>query len=167
MGAVALLARGALRRRRLQGLIIGAVLLLATLASTVALDILVGSRAPFDTAFDAANGAHLVLTMDGALASTAQLTAASGAPGVTAAAGPWPIARAGFLANPGDVDKGAPPAFAPGVVAARPSPDGAVDRLTTIDGRWWQALTLRDGLMVRSETYAECNQALEAAGLRK
>jgi hypothetical protein len=35
------------------------------------------------------------------------------------------------------------------------------------DGRWWRALTLRDGLMVRSETYAERNQALEAAGLRK
>jgi ketosteroid isomerase-like protein len=36
---------------------------------------------------------------------------------------------------------------------------------TVVEGRWWQALTLRDGLIVRSETYPERGQALEAAGL--
>jgi ketosteroid isomerase-like protein len=36
---------------------------------------------------------------------------------------------------------------------------------TVVEGRWWQVVTLRDGEIVRSETYPGRNQALEAAGI--
>jgi ketosteroid isomerase-like protein len=36
---------------------------------------------------------------------------------------------------------------------------------TVVEGRWWQVVTLREGLIVRSETYPVRGQALEAAGL--
>jgi ketosteroid isomerase-like protein len=36
---------------------------------------------------------------------------------------------------------------------------------TVVEGRWWQAVTLRDGEIVRVESFPERAQALEAAGL--
>ena len=56
-----------LRRRRLQAFVVTTVLLLATGAATVALDVLLEAQAPFDQAFAAANGAHLVVDYDGSL----------------------------------------------------------------------------------------------------
>jgi ketosteroid isomerase-like protein len=38
---------------------------------------------------------------------------------------------------------------------------------TVVEGRWWQAVTIRDGQIARAETYPERDQALEAAGLRE
>jgi energy-coupling factor transporter ATP-binding protein EcfA2 len=61
MGALSRTAAAGLRRRRLQSIVLAAVLLLSSAAGTLALSILVESRAPFDTAFTAANGAHLVI----------------------------------------------------------------------------------------------------------
>jgi putative ABC transport system permease protein len=135
---VGTLASGVLRRRRLQGAIIAAVLLLATLATTVALDILVASRSPFETAFTAANGAHLVATFQGDGVTDAELATTTTAPGVTAASGPWPIAQAGFLVNPADAAKGLPAGYVPGSISGRPAPDSTVDRLTLVQGHWWQ-----------------------------
>jgi hypothetical protein len=34
-----------------------------------------------------------------------------------------------------------------------------------VEGRWWQVMTFRDGLIVRSEVFPERAEALEAAGL--
>ena len=61
MGAVRLKTLADLRRRRLQSFGIALVLLLSTAAGTLALSILVESHAPFEHAFEAANGAHLVI----------------------------------------------------------------------------------------------------------
>jgi putative ABC transport system permease protein len=137
MRTVTSLAWAAIRRRRLQGAIIAIVLLLATLASTVALDILVGSQAPFEHAFDAANGAHLVALLDGATPSAA-ISASEGAPGVTDASGPWHVAEAGFVADPGDVAHGLPMSFVPGTISDRADPATTVDKVTILSGRWWQ-----------------------------
>ena len=51
MGAVRTQALADLRRRRLQAVVIAAVLCLASGAATIALDMLVESQAPFDRAF--------------------------------------------------------------------------------------------------------------------
>ena len=67
MGAPRRVATAGLRRRRLQGFVIGFVLLLATSAATLAFSILVESDAPYQRAFDAANGAHLVIAYDGGI----------------------------------------------------------------------------------------------------
>jgi putative ABC transport system permease protein len=137
MRTVTSLAWAAIRRRRLQGAIIAIVLLLATLASTVALDILVGSQAPFENAFDAANGAHLVVDFDGST-DRAAVAATDSATGVTASSGPWDVTQAGFLLNPGDVAKGRPGDYVPGTIADRADPGTTVDKLTILSGRWWQ-----------------------------
>ncbi len=36
---------------------------------------------------------------------------------------------------------------------------------TVVEGRWWQVVTLRGGVVTRVETFQERAQALEAAGL--
>ena len=61
-----------LRRRRLQTVVLAVVLLLGSAAATLALSILVETNEPFDNAFAAANGAHLVIDYDAAV-SDAQL----------------------------------------------------------------------------------------------
>jgi len=38
---------------------------------------------------------------------------------------------------------------------------------TTLEGRWWQVVTVRGGELARAETFLERAQALEAAGLRE
>ena len=63
----------------------------ARAAATLALSILVETNEPFDHAFAAANGAHLVIDYDAAV-SDAQLAATAAAGGVTSSAGPWPVA---------------------------------------------------------------------------
>ena len=61
MGAVRLKTLADLRRRRLQSIGLALVLFLSTATGTLAMSILVESHAPFDHAFEAANGAHLVI----------------------------------------------------------------------------------------------------------
>ena len=51
MGAVRTQAIAHLRRRRLQAIVIGSVLLAASAAATIALDTLIESQAPYDNAF--------------------------------------------------------------------------------------------------------------------
>ncbi len=130
MGAVAAKTVADLRRRRLQTVVLATVLFLAAGAATLALSILVETNEPFDTAFATANGAHLVIDYDGAT-SDAALARTATAAGVTASAGPWPVARAqmegkGFLN--GNL-----------VISGRPAPDASIDNVAMIAGRWWQA----------------------------
>ena len=138
MAATRSLAAAAIRRRRLQTAIIAVVLALATLAATVALDILVGSQAPFDAAFNAANGANLVMTFNGGTDPSA-IAATASTSGVTAAAGPFGSAQAGFLVNPGDVSKGDLAAYSPGAISDRSDQDLSIDRPSILSGRWWQS----------------------------
>ena len=64
MGASPMKTGADLRRRKLQSVVLAFILFLAGAASTLALDILVASRAPFEAAFARANGAHLVIDYD-------------------------------------------------------------------------------------------------------
>ena len=100
MGAVRLKTFADLRRRRLQSLGLALVLFLSTATGTLALSILVESHAPFDHAFEAANGAHLVIRYAGDV-DPAALAATTTASQVTASAGPWPMAQ-GILGKPAD-----------------------------------------------------------------
>jgi putative ABC transport system permease protein len=129
MGAVRSKISADLRHRRLQGVAIGLVLLLASGAATLALSILVEAQAPFDRAFARTNGAHLVVDYDGAV-PTADLSATLSASPVATGAGPWPV-TSGAIRYPGGgmLDIGA--------VSGRPVADPGIDRVTIESGRWW------------------------------
>src|SRR5215470_9538163 len=92
MNAVIRAARGGLGGRRLQAIIIGLVVLVATAASTLALGMLVDAHSPFDNAFAAQRGADVAVTVDTSVASAAQLANAAQVRGVTAVAGPFTTA---------------------------------------------------------------------------
>ena len=154
MRAVVTTIRAALQRRRLQAFAIATVLVVASGAGTIALDVLIESQAPFDNAFAAANGAHLVVTYDVAT-SAADLAASRTAAHVTDSAGPWLVGLAGFVANPSDVAAGRPPAYFGEQISARADPNTSVDRITLDAGRWWQA----DGEIVISSTWADRSEA--------
>ena len=131
MGVVVTKTVADLRRRRLQSVVLALVLFLACLASTLALSVLVAAHEPFQRAFDAARGAHLVLDYDGSIAD-ASLAATAHTTGVTAAAGPWPVTQAGLDHPKGGVILGQ-------VLSGRPAPDGSIDQPTIVEGRWWRA----------------------------
>ena len=89
-GAVTRAARGGLARRRVQTLVIGLVVLISTATGVLALGLVADSNSPFDTAFAAQHGAHLVATVDAGKVTPAQLRATGRLPGVTASSGPFP-----------------------------------------------------------------------------
>ncbi|MFE7270323.1 FtsX-like permease family protein [Streptomyces sp. NPDC057623] len=131
MRAVWSAARAAVRRRRLQTLVIALVTLTSTAAMVVALGLLDAASAPFDKAFARQRGPHVVAAFDPAEVSDAQLTAAARAPGVEAAAGPYAQAT---LELPDSSMR-----FGLGTeitVVGRADPEGPVDRLDLWAGRW-------------------------------
>ncbi|MCZ7438111.1 ABC transporter permease [Micromonospora sp. WMMC241] len=129
MSGLGRVVRSGVRRRRVQTLVVGLVAAAATTASVLGAGLLVASRAPFDDAFVAQRGAHLsVQTQPGAV-TPAQLTASTSAPGVAAAAGPYPLL---VLTVSGPEGMPMPPL----TVVARADPGGAVDRVEVTAGRW-------------------------------
>jgi putative ABC transport system permease protein len=118
---------GAVRRRRVQSLIIGAVVLLSSGTAVLALGLLAASNAPFDRAFSRQHGAHATASFDAAKVSAADLTATARAAGVTAASGPFETVRAQLTA-----DAPLPPAL----IAGRDTADSTVDELEVTDGGW-------------------------------
>ena len=142
-------ARAGLSGRRVQAIVIGLVVLVATAASTLALGLLVDSNAPFDHAFAAQRGSEVTAT---AQASPAQLAATARLPGVTASAGPFPQATvtATMLVPPPAGQSGPPlPMRQQLTVAGRAWPGGPVDDLTLRSGHWatgpGQVVMLTDG----------------------
>ena len=134
-GPVARAVGGALTRRKVQTLVIGLVLLVSTGACVLALGLIVDSNAPFDRAFAAQHGADVVATVDQAVATPGQLTAAARLPEVTAAAGPYPEA----MISPQVREPGQPAAtLQPMTVAGRGGPGGPLDDLVIQQGRWAQ-----------------------------
>jgi putative ABC transport system permease protein len=133
MSAVFRAARGGLGGRKLQAVIIGLVVLVATAASTLALGMLADAHSPFDHAFASQKGADVAVTVDTSVASPAQITAATKVNGVTAVAGPFAsqenadaqvqLPGFGSIVNPMNF-------------VARPSPGGPVDDLTLQQGHW-------------------------------
>jgi putative ABC transport system permease protein len=133
MSAVIRAARGGLGGRKLQAVIIGLVVLVATAASTLALGMLADAHSPFDHAFASQKGADVAVTVSTSAASTAQITTATKVKGVTAVAGPFPaetvnaeVSTPGFsgtITNPMNF-------------VGRSSPGGPVDDLSLQQGHW-------------------------------
>ncbi|WP_433215589.1 FtsX-like permease family protein [Dactylosporangium sp. CS-047395] len=124
MSAVWRAARAAIRRRRLQTVVIGLVVLFSAATIVVALGLLDASARPFDRAFAQQRGAHVIATYD------AQDPATSAA-GVEAVAGPFPELVLDVPADGGPVW-----ATGPLTVVGRADPGGPVDRLDVWVGRW-------------------------------
>jgi putative ABC transport system permease protein len=118
----------AVRRRRLQSLVIGAVVLLSSGTALLALGLLVASSAPFDRAFTRQQGAHATASFDAAKVSGADLAATADRPGVTAAAGPFDAVRAQLVSESLPLPSG--------LIVGRADAASTVDRLDLIEGRW-------------------------------
>jgi putative ABC transport system permease protein len=116
------------RRHKLQTAIVGFVVFLSCLTSTLALTLLVETDAPFDRAFEQQQGAHLFATFDSSLVSESQVRATMLLPQVSSAAGPWRVVPATILIAGGRV-RDIP-------VAGRADAGGPVDRLAIEQGRW-------------------------------
>ncbi|MGV4984056.1 ABC transporter permease [Streptomyces sp. NRAIS4] len=134
MSAVWRASRAAVRRRRLQTAVIGAVVLVSSMALVVALGLLDVVSGPFDRLFDQAHGAHVVATFDAAKVSGAQLGRTAERPGVRASAGPF---RQAVIDMP-ESAAAEMPGMAPGplTVVGRADPGGDVDRLDLFAGHW-------------------------------
>ncbi|MFJ4414096.1 FtsX-like permease family protein [Streptomyces sp. NPDC088925] len=130
MSAVWRAARGAVRRRRLQSFVIGFVVLCSTTTLLLGLSVLSAAHAPFDRAFAGQRGPHTVATFALARTDEAALADTARAPGVEAAAGPYPQA---VLDMPEDW-LWMPPGSV--TVVGRARPDAAVDRVRLLAGRW-------------------------------
>jgi putative ABC transport system permease protein len=122
-------ARAAVRRRRLQTIVIGVVVGLSTMMIVVALGLLAAASGPFDQAYAQRRGAHLVATFDRTKVSDAELVRAAGRPEAAAVAGPF-----GLVTLDVTIDAGRPPL--PLTVVGRGDPGGPVDRLNVWQGRW-------------------------------
>jgi putative ABC transport system permease protein len=126
MTAVVVKAVADLKRRRLQAAVIFVTTLLAVGTGTMALTLLSQTHDPYQTAFEAQQGAHLQVAFDsrtdpGAMASTAQLL------GATASGGPYSATSLEFQAGS---RKFSVETF------GRDDPGGAVEQLRITSGRW-------------------------------
>ncbi|MFF2544077.1 FtsX-like permease family protein [Kitasatospora sp. NPDC058063] len=130
-GAVWRASRAAVKRRRVQTVVIGLVVFCSTATVLLALAVISAARAPFDAAFEAERGAHVTAAFDPAKASAEQLAATARRPGVEAAAGPFDQA---VVEIPTDW-VGRPPG--PLTLVGRADPANApVDRVDLLVGRW-------------------------------
>ena len=123
-----------LRRRKLQTTVVLVVVLLSSFASTLALSLAVQSDAPFDHAFSAANGAHIVLTFASRGATPSLLRKTSRVNAVTGSVGPWPEVTGNLVAGPGNLKGGAAAMMAS--IVGRPNSSTPIDRLSIAGGRW-------------------------------
>jgi putative ABC transport system permease protein len=142
VSAVWLVARGAVRRRRLQTAVIGLILFVSAATIVIALSQVAASANPFGQVFAAQDGAHLAVTFDRARVPDARLVQTARRPGVTASAGPFAEAVVnvtGVIVGgvPGQ-GTGLPAPVQPGplTVVARPGPGGPVDHLDLWLGHW-------------------------------
>jgi putative ABC transport system permease protein len=126
-------ARSGVGRRKLQAVIIAAVLLASTATSVVALGLLVNAHSPFDRAFAQRSGADVTAAVDMSVATRSQVAATARLAGVTAAAGPYP----GVLVTAQVTVPGVPGSSSDSLrLVGRSSPGGPVDDLTLDQGHW-------------------------------
>jgi putative ABC transport system permease protein len=130
---VARAVRGGLTRRRVQTTVIAVVLLVSTAASVLAVALLADSSSPFDRAFAAQHGAHVIASVDPSRATPAELAATARLPGVSAAAGPFALVTITPTVT-GPI--GAQTTLPPMTLAGRASPGGPVDDITVQSGHW-------------------------------
>lgn len=130
MGATWAVARGAVRRRRMQTVLIGVIVTLCTATLLVGLALLATVSGPYDRTFAQLNGAHATVLFDSAKVTDSQVTAVAQSGGATATAGPFPVATTTLTSDIG-------PAFGgPMRIAGRSTPDASVDELRLTAGRW-------------------------------
>ncbi len=133
MSAVWRVSRAAVRRRRLQTIVIGVVVGVSTATIVLALALLTSASAPFDRAFDQQSGAHLVAAFDRTMASDARLAETADRPEVEAeveaTAGPFGQVTLDTSASGGQ-------ALGALTMVGRADPGGSVDRLDVWQGRW-------------------------------
>ncbi|MFE2268853.1 FtsX-like permease family protein [Streptomyces lavendulae] len=122
-----------MKRRRFQTLILGVVVMVSSAMAVATLALLAAVSGPFDTAYDAANGAHVVAEFDGSKATATQIVQAANTRDVEAVAGPYPAAVLRSPSQTGDHPIGLPGSF---TVVGRDRPDTAVDTLKLSAGRW-------------------------------
>ncbi len=135
LGAVLSAVRGGIGRRRfVQTIVIALVLVVSTASSVLGLALVADSHAPFDQAFSAQHGAHVVAAVDGSRATPAQLAATAHLPQVAAAAGPFPETNVTATdSSPGSLVN-----LPPLTLVGRATPGGPVDDITLQDGHWPQ-----------------------------
>lgn len=133
MNAVWRAARAAVRRRRLQTVVIGVVVLFSTAALVVAVALLDASSAPFERAFAAQRGAHVVAAFEPGTPDE-DLEATAAAAGVAAAAGPFDQVVLELGDDPGALVPGL--TGGPLTVVGRDDPAGDVDRVDLWKGSW-------------------------------
>ncbi|SOD89951.1 FtsX-like permease family protein [Streptomyces sp. Ag109_G2-15] len=131
MRAVWKAARAAVRRRRLQTLVIWLVTLVSTGSMVVALGLVDAASAPFDHVFGKQRGPHVIAAFDAAEVSDAQLAHAARQSGVEAVAGPFRQASVDLPRDAGDFGLGGEV-----TVVGRSGPGGPVDRVNLWAGRW-------------------------------
>ncbi|MDX3644928.1 ABC transporter permease [Streptomyces sp. MB09-02B] len=131
MRAVWRAARAAVRRRRLQTLVIALVTLTSTTAIVVALGLVDAASSPFDKAFSAQRGPHVIAAFDSAKVSDGQLERAARQSGVAATAGPFPQATVELPREVMNYGLGSEL-----TVVGRSDPGGPVGRLDLWAGRW-------------------------------
>ncbi|MFF4040186.1 FtsX-like permease family protein [Streptomyces sp. NPDC001816] len=131
MRAVWKAARAAVRRRRLQTLVIWLVTLVSTGSLVVALGLVDAASAPFDHVFGKQRGPHVIAAFDSAEVSDAQLAHAARQSGVEAVAGPFRQASVDLPRGAGDFGLGGEV-----TLVGRPGPGGPVDRVNLWAGRW-------------------------------
>ena len=121
-------ASGGMLRHKVQAVVIGAVLLIATASATLGLALLNANNSPFTHAFAAQNGADVTVTADQGRATAAQFAATRRVSGVTAMAGP-------FTQSTVQLDFQGQP-WGSNTLAGRANPGGPVDDVVLNAGRW-------------------------------
>lgn len=142
-GPLGRVVRSGVGRRRVQTLVIAVATMMAVASAVVAGSLMVAANAPFDHAFAQQHGAHITAQFASAKASTAHIAATGRLDGVTASAGPYPLATI----HPVDPGGGHLPTA---TLAGRSGPHGAVDDLDLKSGRW----AVKPGEIVLDESFA-------------
>ncbi|CAG7650389.1 ABC transporter permease [Actinacidiphila bryophytorum] len=136
MSHLSKVVRAGVGRRRVQSLVMMLTTMTAVTASLLGGGLLVSAHVSFDQGFARQRGAHLTVRFDPAQVNTAQLAQTARVPGVTASAGPYPIASLNSVI--GENNSG----LRVGLVnpaldfVGRTGPGGAVDDLTVTAGHW-------------------------------
>lgn len=136
MNHLAKVVRAGVGRRRVQSLVMLLTVMMSVTASLLGGGLLVSARATFDEGFTKQHGAHLTARFDSTKVDSAQLAGTAHVLGVTASAGPYPIAS--LSSEIGENSSRLPVGLSnpPLDFVGRSDPGGAVDALTVTSGHW-------------------------------
>ncbi len=154
MKAVITKALADVRRHRLQTLVVFVISGLAMTVGAMGGTLLVQSSSPYDRAFSDLAGPHVVVVFDGRKLAQDQVAATATVPGVTGTAGPWVVASIPF--EKGTTHLSVTSSFNSQTaltVLGRDSPDGPLDRVDVVRGRWVRS----PGEIVVTRTFADQN----------